>query len=478
MRARKRSGRRADQTRSEAGAAGPVPAQGLSTSSIKSKVQDYPWSSKDKVERVAIEITRSIGQDPRIADKSFLCDPSIRQSVLRVSPGIVQVSDIKPADPYALAKLMNARTKDQIGRDCIGGNKRRITEFSRSSRRSLITKFLKVDFTPLVEQGSVVAMITLTYPGDWETVAYSGNVIHDHLEAFGERFKSAFGYKLCYAWKMEFQRRGAPHFHIFMAVPDGLAYDRRRRNDSGTPFPQWLSQTWADIVNHPDPGEKERHIRAGTGIDSYGSGWTSFDIRKVAWYFAKHGAYKGGKEYQHLVPDIIQKNGGPGRFWGFVGLKPVTVEIPIKLSDKFAIDRIIRRYFRSRGRRYRATYRNRSSLWIDDAPEIAAIIARHLETGPRHVIRTSLVSEKARQRHWARSVSFVRQAVHAWTLQKHERRRRLEFLDAYFQQEFGDHLIEHPLWLGRAGLVSHPIYRELIQIELRGNRLLKKISGN
>ena len=34
--------------------------------------------------------------------------------------------------------------------------------------------FAELDYTPLVESGRVPAMVTLTYPGDWECVAPDG----------------------------------------------------------------------------------------------------------------------------------------------------------------------------------------------------------------------------------------------------------------------------------------------------------------
>ena len=55
-------------------------------------------------------------------------------------------------------------------------------------------------------------------------------------------------------WKLEFQRRGAPHFHILIAQPSG---DLRT-------FRAWLSEAWAEVVGHTDAHQRELHRRAGT----------------------------------------------------------------------------------------------------------------------------------------------------------------------------------------------------------------------
>ena len=53
-------------------------------------------------------------------------------------------------------------------------------------------------------------------------------------------FERAWKRKLIGVWKREFQRRGAPHYHILMVPPHGTV--------NGLGFREWLSQTWASIV--------------------------------------------------------------------------------------------------------------------------------------------------------------------------------------------------------------------------------------
>ena len=190
---------------------------------------------------------------------------------------------------------------------------REITEWSRKSRSRMFRAFSELDYGPLLERKGIPAMVTLTYPGDWLTVAPDGKTAKKHLKAFRKRWERAWGLPVLGLWKQEHQARGAPHYHLFTVVPDG-------RTAEGKQFREWLSAAWAAVVNHPDPEEYRRHQLAGTGVD-YAEGLRSRDPRRIAVYFSKHGLY-AAKGYQNQVPDEWQEPGkGPGRFWGVWGLK-------------------------------------------------------------------------------------------------------------------------------------------------------------
>jgi hypothetical protein len=209
--------------------------------------------------------------------------------------------------------------------------------------------------------GRLPAMLTLTYPGDWLTVAPDGETVKRHLAALASRYKRAWGEPLIGVWKLEFQRRGAPHFHLSTTPPMG--FTRVRDPHTGeriqVDFRRWLSIVWADIVAHPDPEEWRRHLGAGTGVD-YAEGIRCTDPRRMAVYFAKYG-HGASKEYQHHVPpqwllarlrcedcdtvyvengddpcpscgsyeaELIEEAGGTGRIWGYWGLRPVLAASP------------------------------------------------------------------------------------------------------------------------------------------------------
>ncbi|MCV7377659.1 hypothetical protein BST11_03285 [Mycobacterium alsense] len=217
-----------------------------------------------------------------------------------------------------------------------------ITEWSRKSRSAMCRTFAELDYSPLVESGRVPAMVTLTYPGDWEAVAPDGASVKRHMVLWRKRFQREYGEPARYIWKLEFQRRGAPHIHVWMAPP--ISPGR-----SGRSFAQWLSETWTQVVDHPDPEQKSRHRLAGTAIDVR-NGLKACDPKRLAIYFTKHSSpnLHGDKEYQHIVPELWQQPGrGPGRFWGVYGLKKAIAVVEIAQDAYLAARRIMRRWSRS-----------------------------------------------------------------------------------------------------------------------------------
>jgi hypothetical protein len=222
---------------------------------------------------------------------------------------------------------------------------RAVTEWSRKSRVNMVRTFASLDWMPvheLGESGRIPAMVTMTYPGRaWEVVAPDGKAVKRHIEVWKERYRRAWGEPVVGAWKLEFQGRGAPHLHIFMAPPHGRAAGRGV--GAGLTFKYWLSAVWADVVSHPDPVEYMKHLEAGTGVD-YVEAHKCSDPKRLAVYFGKHGQYRD-KEYQHIVPEPWQEPGkGPGRFWGYWGLRPLAVAAELTGDNYLLAARIMRRW--------------------------------------------------------------------------------------------------------------------------------------
>ena len=211
----------------------------------------------------------------------------------------------------------------------------KIVEWSRKSRAAMTHRLGTLDYRPIVQRCRLPAMITLTYPGDWLTAAPDAATAQRHLNAFRKRYEYEFGERLIGLWKREHQRSGSPHFHLFVAPPTGKA------------FAQWLSKTWADVVAHPDPKERAKHEKAGTGID-YATGLRASDPRRVATYFSKHNSANFGvKEYQNRPPQQWIDAGSVGRFWGYWGIKPLVVSVEISDADALFIARVLRRWSRA-----------------------------------------------------------------------------------------------------------------------------------
>lgn len=298
---------------------------------------------------------------PELVDQAAALLPRVREALeqeqgdltegprayIRIGPGVVEVR----AKDYARAERAAEREHHRREIDtellaqyveehgCFPDDPeptRVITEWSRKSRANMVRRLGTLDFTPMYSDPTrLPAMVTLTYPGDWLTVAPSGKAVKGHLKAFRKRYERAWCEPLRCVWKLEFQRRGAPHVHMLMVPPHGTV--------AGLAFREWLSQAWADIVGHPDPEEYARHLVAGTGVD-YAEGLRARDPKRVAVYFVKHSTFRD-KEYQHIVPEPWREPGrGPGRFWGYWGLQPHTATVEVSQEDAVIAGRTLRRW--------------------------------------------------------------------------------------------------------------------------------------
>jgi len=166
-----------------------------------------------------------------------------------------------------------------------------VTGFSKKSRRRLREKLIAIDWTgllPAVGRSDRSAFVTLTYPGthsgDWQDWKRD-------LQAFQKRLKRRYGVTAA-IWRLEYQRRGSPHYHVL------IIFDHRIDVKA---FRKWVSQAWYDCVGSGDP----RHLKAGTNCRMlYGP------VRRLLHYLCKY-----------LVKQDDQEREG-GRAWGTWGTFP------------------------------------------------------------------------------------------------------------------------------------------------------------
>jgi hypothetical protein len=189
----------------------------------------------------------------------------------------------------------------------------------------------------LERMGGRPVMLTMTYPGDWESVAPSAEVCRRHVDALRARWRRHYGVRLDGLWKREFQRRGAPHYHVWTVLPAGVSVNDVRG---------WLGPTWAGIVGLADVDLREQHARVGCSVDP-AQGERSSDPQRLGVYFSKHGSFSA-KDYQNNAPDQWVEQGSVGRFWGVWGLKRAVVAVEVHGHDAIAAARILRRLSRSR----------------------------------------------------------------------------------------------------------------------------------
>jgi|GEM_PF-898962 len=152
----------------------------------------------------------------RVHDKHFKCKMIVRK----------YARDVR----ISFKDLYLGRTRGN------SGGKRAITKFSKRSAREL--RFELRNSSALWK-----AMITLTYPSDFPC---DGAIVKGHVNAWCQFLRRR---DIKYFWILEFQERGAPHFHFLTS----------EEIDKGT-----VSQRWYEIVGSGD----EKHLRAGTRCDT------------------------------------------------------------------------------------------------------------------------------------------------------------------------------------------------------------------
>lgn len=290
---------------------------------------------------------------------------------LTVSPGTVRVHCRLSSEKVSLSD--NSGMDEELAD---GPKRGRVADFSRKARARMCDVFRSLDYAPLFEEGDFPALVTLTAPGDWESVFPTPRSFKKKVDLLKKEYRRRWGRPITGVWKMEFQARGAPHLHLLMTPPRG------RTRGTGEAFPEWLSKTWARIVNVQGAQAYSDHERAGTGID-WVQGQRYSDPRRIAVYFDKHAGYHE-KDYQNVMPELWLSaiaDGEPGAtYWGYWGLS--------KMQETIEMHRLLGA--RSRGRQRREEYElelmaGGAGLSHNAAPN-AAILADEL-LGNSHYVK-------------------------------------------------------------------------------------------
>lgn len=186
-----------------------------------------------------------------------------------------------------------------------------VREFSKASRKRFFEKMMEINWDAIEQP---LYFVTLTYPALFPT---DGAITRRHLEAFTKKLERKYG-KLFYAWKREFQRRGAPHYHLMIAVEEA---DLER-------LQAYVSETWALYAYDGFTGPvNPDDMQAGTQVERVRS------PQRAAGYLAEYMC----KADQNSVPKevLVIKKGkiidrypaaftNTGRWWGFWRDKRVT----------------------------------------------------------------------------------------------------------------------------------------------------------
>lgn len=207
-----------------------------------------------------------------------------------------------------------------------GGTSKRgaVTGFSHKSKARLMRRLAQISWQAGYVAGkrstsAASVFLTLTYPkqfpDDWED--YKA-----HLRAFRERltrYCARLGCSFSCVWKLEFQKRGAPHFHLLLFFSKEKFYPF---NLDVRQFRTWARGAWNQIA---DNGSSGKHHQK-RGADTLPVYLTDAGIGALMGYLAKYL----GKPFdaEHLPEN------GTGRCWGVWNEQLMPYAMPIKLRIK------------------------------------------------------------------------------------------------------------------------------------------------
>lgn len=155
----------------------------------------------------------------------------------------------------------------------------------------------KLAFTALATDIEFKSLITLTYPSVWPE---SGKICKEHLNTFLVWLRNR--YDVSYIWIVEFQTRGAPHYHIMTSVPEPSEGDRIA-----------LARQWRSVI--------ARWIWGG-GLQTALGTYTTKTLDKLYSVHVHPEAW-----------EAIRKPNGASRYLISYALKPEQKGVPKEFSD-------------------------------------------------------------------------------------------------------------------------------------------------
>lgn len=231
----------------------------------------------------------------------------------------------KPPAPVIVGLRLKKTTAEVIraATEPIGGGKReKCTVISSSSIKNAVEVLTNAD-------PELSSMIVATYP---ETYPDDGRIVKAHHKALRQALDRKIG-DYSYFTAIEYQKRGAPHFHQGLSVNLGdlgevITLKRksmtRRKPTFQTvkPLQDWAFEAWVDIISKPDISYNGEPLE-WSGLDDedieqmrkayyqYNAGFSWEVMREkdgAKRYFVKE--LTGLKLYQKTIPSDFQN---PGR---------------------------------------------------------------------------------------------------------------------------------------------------------------------
>lgn len=200
-----------------------------------------------------------------------------------------------------------------------GGLRGLIYGFSLASRRRLRHRQMQIDW-PLYDP----SWVTLTYHQRWG----DPSMWKRDLKVLNQRLLYTFSASLVgLVWRLEFQRRGAPHFHLV------LLWKKRKRPPNAA-LHTWLRRAWAMIIGTQDDQAALLH-----GVNVKAVSPASGGLGRLLGYLVN----EMGKVSQNVRVDQATGEVLPtGRMWGIAGPVPLVAAVVTHLSPQAWADFIAR----------------------------------------------------------------------------------------------------------------------------------------
>jgi len=209
----------------------------------------------------------------------------------------------------------------------------KVQGFSSKSRNRLMRTLAKV------RRDCLPVFVTLTFPAGYPTIERAKRDLDTFIKRLARKFPNIAG-----VWKLEPQKRGAPHFHLLVWGADHL------------PMVLFVPQAWHEIAGNGDPNHFAWHM----GL--LGNKPCVQIIEKqqgVFWYASKYMSKKVSETFTDW-----------GRWWGvfFRERLPVGAVVNIKITERKAIEiiRYMRRFARIKSRDYKSlTIICNADFWVN-----------------------------------------------------------------------------------------------------------------
>lgn len=235
-----------------------------------------------KRKRKADDLDKELG----IGEKSF-------KRVAKYHPDVLVGCSFAVSERDVKFKVFN---KTQTAKPRGGAKRGKVTEFSDSSRERLASHLINLP------SNSIKSFLTLTYP---DSFPVDGEDCKYHLKKMRQWFRNR---GINGVWFLEFQKRGAPHFHAFL---------------SGYVSSFQVTEQWIRCLNYLTDEQKDKvravHNGEARGFNS-DKNRPCIELLRCSEAMQKYATKYAYKCEQKTVPsDFLNV----GRFWGSWGkLRP------------------------------------------------------------------------------------------------------------------------------------------------------------